>query len=218
MDLTASDGQHLKMYVAMPDGAPKGAIVVVQEIFGVNAHIRSVCDRLAAEGYVAGAPALFDRLSPGYEAGYEAADVDAGRALMAKFDFPASFRDMTAAIDALKPYGKVSMIGFCLGGSLAYKMAVLNKDLAASVGYYGGRINEFADDAPLCPVMLHYGEEDKGIPMDNVETVKRKQPDLPVFIYPAGHGFNCDARSAYEPESAKLAWQRTMDFIGKASA
>jgi len=137
---------------------------------------------------------------------------------MGKFDFAASLRDIDAAIAALKPYGKVSIMGFCLGGSLAYKVATTSKDLVAAACYYGGRIAEFADQPPLCPTILHYGETDHSISPENVATVKAKQPDLPVYIYPAGHGFSCDARSAYEPASAKLAWQRTMDLIADANA
>ncbi|MCO6188102.1 dienelactone hydrolase family protein [Rhizobium sp. L1K21] len=217
IDITAKDGFTTKMYLAKPDGAPKGAVMVLQEIFGVNDHIRSVCDRLAALGYVAGAPSLFDRLQPGYEHGYEAEDVAAGRAMMETFDFAAAESDMTAAIEALKPFGKVSTIGFCLGGSLSYLMATINSDLVAASCYYGGRIGVYADTKPLCPTILHYGETDQSIPLEKVEEVRAKRPDLPIYIYPAGHGFNCDARASYEPESAKLAWQRTMELIDTAS-
>ena len=216
--ITASDGISIKMYVAKPVGTPKGAIVVLQEIFGVNAHIRSICERLAALGYVAGAPALFDRVSPDYDRGYTAEDVQAGIALMNTFDFAACLLDIDAAIVALKPHGKVSIMGFCLGGSLAYKVATTSKDLVAASCYYGGRIAEFADLPPLCPTILHFGETDQSISPENVATVKAKQPDLPVYVYPAGHGFSCDARSSYEPESAKIAWQRTMDLINAAVA
>jgi carboxymethylenebutenolidase len=218
IDITATDGKAIKMYVAKPEGAPKGAVVVLQEIFGVNAHIRSVCERLAALGYVAGAPALFDRVSPGYERGYEAKDVQEGIAMMKSFDFAACMLDINAAIDALKPNGKTSIMGFCLGGSLAYRAATTNKDLAAASCYYGGQIADMADLAPLCPTTVHFGETDASIPVEKAEIVKQKRPEVPVYIYPAGHGFNCDARSAYEPESAKLAWQRTMELIDGVSA
>ncbi len=218
IDLTAKDGKTIKMYVAKPDGTPKGSIIVLQEIFGVNDHIRSVCDRLAREGYVAGAPCIFDRIEPSYEAGYEAADIEAGMAMMSKFDFEAVVLDMNAAAEALEPYGKVSVMGFCLGGSLAYLLATQNAKIVAAACYYGGRINGFADKAPLCPTILHYGETDHSISMEKVEDMRARQPDLPIYVYPAGHGFNCDARASYEPESARLAWQRTMELIGNASA
>jgi carboxymethylenebutenolidase len=213
VDLIARDGATFRMYVAEPAGTPKGAIVVLQEIFGVNAHIRSICDRLAGLGYVAGAPALFDRLEPGYETGYGPEDVAAGRAILSRFDFTAALGDIAVAIDALKPYGKVGVLGFCLGGSLAYVMATTDPSIAAAVAYYGSRVADLADKAPLCPTIAHFGETDHSIPMEAVETVRQKQPGMPVYTYPAGHGFNCDARSAYEPESAKLAWERTMAFF-----
>lgn len=217
-ELTAADGHSLKMYVAEPDGEARGAIVVLQEIFGVNAHIRSVCDRLAAQGYVAGAPALFDRIAPGHETGYAPQDVQSGIDLMKQFDIDVSVLDIRAAIDALASHGKVAIIGFCLGGSLAYKCATLDAGVSAAACYYGGLIADFADTAPNCPVVLHYGETDPTIPPENVATVRRKQPDLPVHVYPAGHGFNCDARPAYEPASAGLAWGRTMELVDKALA
>lgn len=215
--LTAADGHTLNMYVAEPDGTPKGAIIVLQEIFGVNAHIRSVCDRLAQLGYTAGAPALFDRQHQGYESDYTAQDVQRGIAILNGFNFDTALDDIDAAATAFKHCGKVGIIGFCIGGSLAYKMATRGSVNAAAC-YYGSLISEYADDAPKCPTVLHYGETDPTISAQNVKTVRAKQPDLPAFVYPAGHGFNCDARSAFEPESAKLAWERTMDMIDKALA
>lgn len=216
-DAVAADGHRLQIYLARPEGEAKGAVVVLQEIFGVNAHIRSVCDRLAAAGYVAAAPALFDRLSQGYEAGYAPDDVKKGMELLHGFDFDRAIDDITAAVETLRPHGRVSIMGFCLGGSLAYKMATLPSGIASAACYYGGLIADYADNAPLCPVVLHYGATDPTIPPENVETVRQKQPDLPIHVYPAGHGFNCDARQAYEPKSASLAWERTMEMIDRAS-
>lgn len=215
--LTASDGHTLNMYVAEPDGTPKGAIIVLQEIFGVNAHIRSVCDRLAALGFTAGAPALFDRKQRGFESGYAAQDIQRGLAILDGFNFDTALTDIEAAVTSFRHCGKVGIIGFCIGGSLAYKMATRGSVAAASC-YYGSLISGYADDAPKCPTILHYGETDPTIPAENVETVRAKQQDLPVFVYPAGHGFSCDARSAFDPDSAKLAWERTMDMIDKAMA
>ncbi len=217
IELTASDQHRFAMYIAEPKQTPRGAIVVLQEIFGVNAHIRSVCDRLAEAGFLAGAPALFDRLQPGFEVGYEPEDVSRGREMMGQFSIGTAMLDITAAIDYLKPRGSVSVIGFCLGGSLAYKIATLNADLACAVGYYGGRIPEMADEAPLCPTILHFGEEDAGIPLEKVDLIRSKQPKLPIYTYPAGHGFNCDLRGSYEPASAKLAWERTLALIAEVS-
>lgn len=217
-ELTASDQHRFAAYVAEPQHAPRGVVVVLQEIFGVNSHIRSVCDRLAQAGFIAAAPALFDRLQPGYEAGYAPEDVTRGRELLANFSFDTAVLDITATVDHFKTRGPVSVIGFCLGGSLAYKVATRTTDLACAVGYYGGRIPEMADDTPLCPTILHFGEQDAGIPLEKVDIVRSKQPKLPVYTYPAGHGFNCDLRNSYEPASAKLAWERTMALITEVSS
>ena len=213
LDITASDGKTIKMYIAIPDDKVKGAIVVLQEIFGVNAHIRSVCERYAAEGYVAAAPAIFDRQSPGYERGYAPEDVQAGIAMMQNFDREAVMLDIGAAVEAVKQYGKVGVVGYCLGGSLAYRAAITRDDLAAASCYYGGMVSDMADIAPKCPTIVHFGDTDQSIPLEKAEIVKQKRPEVPVYIYPAGHGFSCDARSAYEPVSAKLAWERTLKLF-----
>lgn len=220
LDITASDGKTIKMYIAFPDdkgpdGKVKGAIVVLQEIFGVNAHIRSVCERYAAEGYVAAAPAIFDRQSPDYERGYAPEDVQAGIAMMQNFDRDAVMLDIGAAVEAVKQYGKVGVVGYCLGGSLAYRAAISRDDLAAASCYYGGMVSDMADIAPKCPTIVHFGETDQSIPLEKAEIVKQKRPEVPVYIYPAGHGFSCDARSAYEPVSAKLAWERTLTLFAE---
>lgn len=220
LDITASDGKTIKMYIAFPDDKGpddkvKGAIVVLQEIFGVNAHIRSVCERYAAEGYVAAAPAIFDRQSPGYERGYTPEDVQAGIAMMQGFDRDAVMLDIGAAVEAVKQYGKVGVVGYCLGGSLAYRAAITRDDLAAASCYYGGMVSDMADIAPKCPTIVHFGETDQSIPLEKAEIVKQKRPEVPVYIYAAGHGFSCDARSAYEPVSAKLAWERTLKLFAE---
>lgn len=217
VELTARDQHRFNAYVAEPESAPKGAVVVLQEIFGVNRHIRSVCDRFAGEGYMAAAPALFDRVERDYEAGYDAEDVKRGRELAQGLDLTASLDDIDTTVDHLEPHGKVSVVGFCLGGSLAYRFATRSKAIACAVCYYGGRIPDWADETPKCPTILHFGEEDAAIPMDKVDLVRRKQPDLPLYTYPAGHGFNCDRRDSYEPASARLAWERTMALIEERS-
>lgn len=212
--LTASDGFELGAYRADPDGPSRGGIVVIQEIFGVNSHIRSICDRLADDGYVAIAPALFDRTERGYEAGYTPEDVERGRGFLANPDWDAFLRDTDAARAAVADAGKTGIVGFCLGGSIAFAAATRLEGFSGAVGFYGGRIAAMADETPRCPVQLHYGEEDHGIPMSNVDTVKAKRPDAEIFVYAgAGHGFNCDARPSYHPEAAKLAWGRTMAFF-----
>jgi carboxymethylenebutenolidase len=212
--LTASDNFQLGAYRADPVGAPKGAIVVIQEIFGVNHHIRTVCDRLAAEGYVAIAPAIFDRVEPNFTSGYSPDEIAVARKFVANPDWPAMLRDTQAAIDAVKDAGPVGIIGFCLGGSLAYAAATKLSGLKAAVGYYGGAIVRFADDKPKVPTQLHFGEKDAGIPLSDVETIKAKRPEVEVFIYPgAQHGFHCDERASYDKASADVAWPRSMEFF-----
>jgi carboxymethylenebutenolidase len=214
--LTASDNFQLGAYRADPKGAPKGAIVVIQEIFGVNHHIRSVCDRLAAEGYVAIAPSIFDRIEPNFTSGYSPDEIAVARKFVSNPDWPAMLRDTQAAIDAVKDVGPVGIIGFCLGGSVVYAAATKLSGLKAAVGYYGGAIMRFADDKPTVPTQLHFGEKDAGIPLSDVEAIKAKRPEVEVFIYPgAQHGFHCDERASYDKTSADLAWPRSMAFFAK---
>lgn len=212
--LTASDGFNLGGYRADPAGPPKGALVVIQEIFGVNHHIRAVCDRLAAEGYVAIAPSIFDRSQPNFQCGYTPDEIANARKFIANPDWPAMLRDTQAAIDAVKDVGATGIIGFCLGGSIAYAAATKLSGLSAAVGYYGGAIVRFADDKPKVPTQLHFGEKDAGIPLSDVETIKSKRPEVEVFIYPgAQHGFHCDERASYDKASADVAWPRSLAFF-----
>jgi carboxymethylenebutenolidase len=214
--LTASDGFKLGGYRAEPAGAPKGAVVVIQEIFGVNHHIRSVCDRLAKEGYVAIAPSIFDHTQPDFQTGYSPDEVANARKFIANPDWPAMLRDSQAAIDAVKSVGPVGIIGFCLGGSIAYAAATKLSGLSAAVGYYGGAVVRFAEDKPKVPTQLHFGEKDAGIPLTDVETIKSKRPEVEVFIYPgAQHGFHCDERASYDKASSDIAWPRSLDFFAR---
>jgi carboxymethylenebutenolidase len=216
ISLTASDGFKLGAYRAEPSGSPKGAIVVIQEIFGVNHHIRSVCDRIAAEGHVAIAPSIFDRTQPNFQCGYTPDEIANARKFIANPDWPAMLRDTQAAIDAVKSVVPVGIIGFCLGGSIAYAAATKLSGLSAAVGYYGGAIIRFADDKPKAPTQLHFGEKDAGIPLTDVETIKSKRPEVEVFIYPgAQHGFHCDERASYDKTSAEIAWPRSLAFFAK---
>ena len=214
--LTASDGFQLGGYRADPATAPKAALVVIQEIFGVNHHIRNVCDRFASAGYVAVAPAIFDRIERDFQSGYSPDEVAVARKFVANPDWTAMLRDVQAAIDSVKSVGPVGIVGFCLGGSVAYAAATKLTGLSAAVGYYGGAIVRFADDNPGVPMMLHFGEKDAGIPLGDVETIRAKQPDLEVHVYPgAQHGFSCDERASYDKASADIAWQRTLAFFAK---
>ena len=212
VSLTAADGHELAAYVARPEGPAKGGLVVVQEIFGVNAHIRAVADGFARDGYLAVAPALFDRIRPGIELGYEADDVAEGRALRPQVSWEATMHDVAAAMGLAAEAGKVGVIGYCWGGSVAW-LAACRLSPAAAVCYYGGHIHEFRDEKPACPVMFHFGEEDAGIPLGQARAVHDAHPDAAFFTYPAGHGFNCDLRGSYHAESAALARQRSLEFL-----
>jgi len=214
--LKASDNFQLGGYRADPASAPKAAVVVIQEIFGVNHHIRAVCDRFADNGYVAIAPAIFDRIEPNFQSGYSPEEVAVARKFVANPDWPAMLRDSQAAIDAVKDVGPVGMIGFCLGGSVAYAAATKLSGLSAAIGYYGGAIVRFADDAPKVPTQLHFGEKDAGIPLGDVDIIRAKRPDVEIHVYPgAQHGFNCDERASYDPASSGIAKQRSLDFFAR---
>ena len=209
LQLSAADGHALDAYRADPEGTHKGGLVVIQEIFGVNAHIRDVCDRFAEQGYTVLAPALFDRVDKGIELGYEDADVAEGREIRGKISWDQAVADVVAAVDVLKSEGKVGVVGYCWGGSLTW-LAACRLDIDCAVTYYGGQIPDFKDEQPKCPTILHFGETDGSIPMDAVETVKAAHPELPIYIYPAGHGFACDMRGSYDAESTAEALPRTL--------
>ena len=212
--LTASDDFQLGGYRADPTTPPKAAIVVIQEIFGVNHHIRAVCDRLAGEGYVAIAPSIFDRIEPNFTSGYSPDEIAVARKFVANPDGTAMLRDTQAAIDAVKELGPVGIIGFCLGGSVAYAAATKLSGLSAAVGYYGGAIVRFADDKPKVPTQLHFGEKDAGIPLSDVEIIRAKRPEVEIHLYPgAQHGFHCDERASYDKASAEIAWPRSLGFF-----
>ncbi|MEO7336107.1 MAG: dienelactone hydrolase family protein [Caldimonas sp.] len=211
--LTAADGHSLAAYVARPSGTPRGGLVVLQEIFGVNSHIRAVADGYAADGWVAIAPALFDRIEVGIELGYGAADVDRGRALKAACIDEKSLLDIAAAVDHVAATGSVAVVGYCWGGTLAWLAACRMNGLRASVAYYGSGIADLAGLKPMCPVQMHFGEQDASIPPAAIDAVRKAHPEVEVHVYPAGHGFNCDQRSAYHPDSAALARERTLRFL-----
>jgi carboxymethylenebutenolidase len=215
--LVASDSFKLGAYRAEPSGTAKGGIVVIQEIFGVNHHIRAVCDRLAAEGYAAVAPALFDRQQPNFECGYSPDEIANARKFVANPDWGAMMKDVQAAIDDAKKSGPTAIIGFCLGGSLAFLAAAKLSGLAAAIGYYGGQIVKNADEKPKVPTQLHFGEKDASIPMSDVEIITQKRGgDCEIYVYPgAQHGFHCDERGSYDEASSKLAWQRSTAFLDK---
>ncbi len=214
--LKASDGFQLGAYRADPATKPIGAMVVIQEIFGVNSHIRNVCDRFAARGYVAVAPAIFDRIETDFQSGYSPDEVAIARKFVANPEWDVFMRDTQAAIDSVQDVGPVGIIGFCLGGSVAFLAATQLSGLKAAVGYYGGAVSRFADRQPKVPTQLHYGAKDTGIPLSDVDAVRAKRPEVEIFVYDnAQHGFNCDERASYDPASAELGRKRSLDFLAK---
>jgi len=213
--IMARDGHQFRCWLAAPPGAPRGAVVVVQEIFGVNSHIRAVTDGYAAEGYVAIAPSLFDRARRNVELGYSANEVQEGFGYMQQLKPEETLRDLAAAIAVVKHAGRVGMVGFCWGGTMTY-LSATELPLACGVAYYGGRIGQLLAKTPRCPLMYHFGELDSHIPMSEVEQIRTAHPQGLVYVYPgAGHGFNCDQRDSYNPQAASLARERTLAFLAE---
>jgi carboxymethylenebutenolidase len=216
IELKAKDGETISAYRAEAKGQPRGGLVVLQEIWGVNSHIRNVADGYAAEGYLVIAPALFDRVERGVTMDeYTSETMQRGFGLMQKVDTDKALLDISAAVQAASSAGKVGVVGFCFGGRMAWLAASRVEGVAASVPYYGGGIPGLAAEKPKCPVMLHFGERDAHIPISSVEEFKSAHPTLPVHIYPADHGFNCDQRASYDASAAKLARERTLEFLRK---
>lgn len=220
IDLKAGDGFTFPAYVAQPADKPRGGVVVLQEIFGVNSHIRAVADSYAAAGYLAVAPSTFHRVKPGVELGYAPDDMSAGMALKATVEAlpaPGVLQDIQAAIDHAAQAGKVGMVGYCWGGLLTWRSACLLKGLSAAVPYYGGGVTTAGEIArsPKCPVLAHFGEQDHWIPLDGVAAFQKAHPGVEVHVYPANHGFNCDQRGAWDATAAQLARERTLAFFGK---
>lgn len=214
--LTAKDSHQLGAYRADPPGAPKGGMVVVQEIFGVNHHIRAVCDRFASEGYVAVAPAVFDRFVRDFECGYSPKEIEHARSYLGALDWDAMMRDIAAAAAELKSAGPVGVVGFCMGGTAAFLAACRLDGFQAAVCYYGGAIAKFADEKTKCPTQMHFGEKDDHIPLTDVEIIRKKQPQAEIHVYAgAQHGFHCDERGSYNKPSADIAWGRTQEFLKK---
>ena len=219
-ELRSSDGFSFPAYVAQPPGKAKGAIVVIQEIFGVNSHIRDVADGYAKDGYLAVAPSTFHRVKPGVELGYGENDMKEGFALKQAVEAlpaPGVLRDIQAAIDHAKQAGKVGIVGYCWGGLLTWRAACTLDGLAAAVPYYGGGVTTPEEIArkPKCPVMAHFGAQDHWIPLDSVEAFKKAHPEVEVYVYDANHGFNCDQRGSYNEPAARLARERTLAFFAK---
>jgi len=209
--LEASDGHELDAYLAEPKDKPRGGIVVVQEIFGVNDHIKRVADQYAAEGYRAIAPAMFDRIKGGITPPYS--DIQQGIAYMQQLEWPNTLADIEAAAAAVRAAGSVSIVGYCWGGTVAH-VAASELDFDAAVSYYGGGVAKNLDKRPQCPIMYHVGDQDHSIPLTDVERIKSAYPDAVVHVYKgAKHAFNNDDRASYSPADARLAFGRSIEFL-----
>ena len=217
IELNAADGHRLAAYLAVPVSTPRGGLIIVQEIFGVNSHVRAVADGFALDGYLAIAPALFDRVERGVDIGYSAQDIQRGRALKEACTVEKAMLDIRGAVKLLQsrltPGARIGIVGYCWGGLLSWLAACEVDSLAASVPYYGGGMPDHVARVPRCPVLAHFGEQDTLIPMPGVEALRRAHPGISVQVYAAGHGFNCDQRGSYDAASATLARQRTLAFL-----
>jgi carboxymethylenebutenolidase len=211
MDVTSEDGHNFSAYVAGPVDAAHG-IVVVQEIFGVNNYIRSVCNTLSKRGYRVIAPALFDRIVRNFEVGYSAEEARAGMEIRQRLDEALALSDVSAAALQLSTASR-GIIGFCMGGTISWRCASRTSLFRAAVGWYGTGIATDVQSHLNCPVQLHFGETDHAIPLADALAVRDARPDVEVFIYPAGHGFGCTERKSYHPPSADLAWERSYAFF-----
>jgi carboxymethylenebutenolidase len=211
--LMARDGHEFQAWLSAPAGRPRGAVIVAQEIFGVNRHIRAVTDDYAARGYVAIAPAMFDRIRRGIELDYTPAGMQEGIGYMLQSKREHAVADLSAAFATVRHAGKVGAVGYCWGGYLAW-LAACELPVSCAVSYYGGPITQnLGTGTPGKPMMFHYGERDGHIPLADVDKVRAAHPNGIFHLYPAGHGFNCNERADYDQPSAELALQRTLDFF-----
>jgi carboxymethylenebutenolidase len=214
IQLNTSRTQCIGAYVTKPQGAPKGGIVVVQEIFGVNQHMRNVTDRFAEHGYVAIAPAFFDHIESDVELGYDDAGFKRGRELVGEISFDLAVEDVASAAEAIRSAGRIGCVGYCWGGTVAFLAAT--RLAMPAVSYYGARNVKFLDEAPKAPVQFHFGERDTSIPPEAVAKHREVLPDAEIYTYPAGHAFDRGVDpKAYDEASAKLAFERTLAFFAR---
>jgi carboxymethylenebutenolidase len=212
--IAMDDGFEMPVYHAEPEGKRRGGLVLVQEIFGVTEHIRELCEGFAEDGYEVIAPSFYDRAAPGFQADYSAGSVAQGRKLSAAAPWAQVQGDLQAAIDALD--GPLFVTGFCWGGAAAWLAACRCEGLAAASCFYGRRIGELVDETPTVPTILHFGKTDPTIPLEKVEAIRDRHPELPIYLYDAGHGFVSDRRADYDADSARLARLRTLALFSRS--
>ena len=211
--IMARDGHEFQAYLAAPGGRPRGAVVVIQEIFGVNAHVRSVTEGFAAEGYTVIAPSLFDRVRRGIQLGYSPPEMQEGAGYMQQLKLENTLKDLAAAVAVVRNSGRIGTVGYCWGGAMSY-VAASELPIACAVVYYGRAAN-YLDRQPKCPVMYHFGTQDKSIPLTDVQKIRAAHPQGIIHEYEAGHGFNCDQRESFNPQAAALARERTLEFLAR---
>jgi carboxymethylenebutenolidase len=216
IELKASDGHQLAAYVAEPSGKPRGGVVVIPEIFGVNSHIQATTDGYAADGYLAVSPAMFDRVQRKYDTGYSQPEIQAGVAIMQKLDWKQVILDVEAAVGEARKGGKVGIVGYCFGGTVSWVAAAQAKGLACAVPYYGGGMPGFIGEQPKVPTLCHFGELDQSPTLAQAKEIVAAHPGITAHFYAgAGHGFNCDQRGSWNADAAKLARSRTVEFFRK---
>lgn len=213
--MTMSDGKAVGVYRALPQGVRRGGLVLIQEVFGITGHIKAVSDSYAAEGYEVLAPSLFDREAPGFISGYSAEELSKAAALAYGAPLDQRVADVQVCVDALKNKGPVFIVGYCYGGSVVWAAACRCTGLAAASSYYGKLAPEMADEMPKCPTICHFGKTDASIPMDGVEKLRAKHPEVAVYVYDAGHGFNSERPTHHDEAAAKLARARTLELFRK---
>lgn len=217
--LTTLDGHNLDAYKATPPGNPKGGLVVVQEIFGINSQIRSTVDYFATQGYLAIAPALFDRVGKNIELGYNEKDFSTGRETRGKITDEFITADLTAAVKDVSSAGNVSVIGFCFGGYATYIAACAVDGVAAAMPFYGGGIAAKVQEIkPKCPTQFHFGDKDAAIPFDDLHKIKDTLQDCPFYVYDdSGHGFTCNDRDSYNAGATERAYARALEWMNQHS-
>jgi carboxymethylenebutenolidase len=213
IQLKSGDGAEIDCYHVQASGDRKGGLVLIMEIFGVTDHIRELCDGYAADGYEVLSPALYDRQQKDFEASYSQEDIETSLKLRAENTYENTVLDCQACVDFLKPRGPVFITGYCYGGSVSWLAACRVNGLSAAAGYYGGAIIEFNEEDPKCPTILHFGEKDASIPIDDVREIEASHPDVQVYVYNADHGFNSDRRQNYDEACALQAKERTLNHF-----
>jgi carboxymethylenebutenolidase len=215
INATASDGHEFDIYLAQSKGSPRGGIVLIQEIFGVNNHIKNVAEKFSSHGYLVGAPSLFDRVQSDIQLGYSAEDVIRGRELKDNLGNEKPLTDIIATLNIVRSAGRVAIVGYCWGGTLAWLSACHVDGFNAAISYYGGGIGQLLSIQPKCPSIFHFGEQDHAIPVAEINSLRQAHPECPIYLYPAGHGFNCDQRDSFHSTSSAIAFERTIQHLDK---